>query len=966
MSSSFTPQHSRGHPGQHHVHPGEQQVMDAYVLPTMQPPTINLTTDATTRGNGVDTSMSSEQQAQAAKDQLRNHECTMSKLTNYGSTVPGDFEIENCSLIEKPEQTNGDLKHTLLDCIGYCTRLPLRAPNCDHEKPETIAEKANEISGNQIAFACRCCGSLVPPNCIGIYVHNGMVKVVSPGRWLLRPSRSHWQTLDENLDKNVIKSGTLLVVRVPIGQIGLCLDNGNPLLLGPGSHCCNTGLVQFQRLVDQSAEYISHGPFHLLRVPRGKYGKCWVPQKDTGTISPRLLEEGFHIINNVLFRFDGMVDVRSPHIEHGSVHVLQVEKGKVAKVFLDNIPRLLGPGRHALESVNFQYCGVADMTDQVIRHGTITILRIPLGEIGLAWQLNEPFFIESSGLYAYNSPDFTFVDHVPANEKIIELGAKKILSVWTGEVGITYRNGELDVLDHGRHVIDAATHVFECFLSTQQKSLRLVSMTQDQKKKRAQTRQAAREQYEQKAAAAACTAKKPPGNVPHFTSGNSDALVDTATGVVFGGESIFSGAFNNNNGGNDKKDSAGNASANKDPAKSENRKIENNDRADMLACETKDLVKVGIRADVFYSICDPIKCCQKISYDEIEDLVRETAIATLTNIVRSTALNEIAQSKLPSAVSSDLAGSKNQELQEQIQAFREQHYASASAPLFFDKAHDDFLSKLHDDFYSRYGIDIANIRIESFQIFDEELAESISRQALVTAQTENQLANLAGQTEIAIAEQKRIAEVQNISAEAEAQSLRTRANAENERRIQEARSQAEAKKIAIQQEAQAFAEAKITKARAEAEAVQTVAVAEAKRAELLNATPLGSKMTLLNIHSEMVKECNRGVEKIIYCDPTLQGTGSAFALQTLQSLNMDLNGLSLVGEHGGAGKGNISPKSSSTTASSTQGSPILDTASSSTRASGGSLLLSQVNQSLASKGAGGGNKKISTTSTIAE
>jgi len=110
-------------------------------------------------------------------------------------------------------------------------------------------------------------------------------------------------------------------------------------------------------------------------------------------------------------------------------------------------------------------------------------------------------------------------------------------------------------------------------------------------------------------------------------------------------------------------------------------------------------------------------------------------------------LNEIAQSKLPSAVSEAAADKVSVEAQA---------LNSPSAPLFFDKAHDEFLSKLHDDFLNRYGLDIANIRIESFKIKDEELAESISKQALVTAQTENELANLQGKTEIAIAEQHRI------------------------------------------------------------------------------------------------------------------------------------------------------------------------------------------------------------------
>lgn len=65
--------------------------------------------------------------------------------------------------------------------------------------------------------------------------------------------------------------------------------------------------------------------------------------------------------------------------------------------------------------------------------------------------------------------------------------------------------------------------------------------------------------------------------------------------------------------------------------------------------------------------------------------------------MRSTALNEIAQSKLPSAVS----GGRQNESAQELQAMREQ-FSSSSAPLFFDKAHDDFLSKLHDDFNTRY------------------------------------------------------------------------------------------------------------------------------------------------------------------------------------------------------------------------------------------------------------------------
>jgi len=331
---------------------------------------------------------------------------------------------------------------------------------------------------------------------------------------------------------------------------------------------------------------------------------------------------------------------------------------------------------------------------------------------------------------------------------------------------------------------------------------------------------------------------------------------------------------------------------------------------DLLQCETKDLVKVGVRADVFYSIPDPLKAISSIRADEIEDLVRETAIATLTNIIRSTALNEIAQSKLPSAISEQM------HKKDQATVMNEQAMGGPSAPLFFDKAHDDFLSKLHDDFLSRYGLDIANIRIESFKIMDDELAESISKQALVTAQTENQLANLKGQTEIATAEQHRQAEVQKIAAEADAQSLKVTNDADNSRRIESAKAVAESDRVKVQIEAEAAANAAITKAKAEAEAIRLVAEAESKRAHQLSETALGQQQALLAVYSDMVKESNKGIEKIVYMDPTLAQNGSAFNMPALSNLNRDLQMLNNMGQvdslHVGAAGSPASTKAPST------------------------------------------------------
>jgi hypothetical protein len=94
---------------------------------------------------------------------------------------------------------------------------------------------------------------------------------------------------------------------------------------------------------------------------------------------------------------------------------------------------------------------------------------------------NEPLFIDTPGLYEWDSPDFRFAEFKNAEEEFIKLGSKKIILVQTGTVGVTYQDGTLKILKHGRHIIESATHVFHRFLSTQQKSIRLSTQSAREK-----------------------------------------------------------------------------------------------------------------------------------------------------------------------------------------------------------------------------------------------------------------------------------------------------------------------------------------------------------------------------------------------------------------------------------------------------------------------------------------------------
>ena len=173
---------------------------------------------------------------------------------------------------------------------------------------------------------------------------------------------------------------------------------------------------------------------------------------------------------------------------------------------------------------------------------------------------------------------------------------------------------------------------------------------------------------------------------------------------------------------------------------------------------------------------------------------------------------------------------------------------------------------------------------------DSNLSEQISKHALTTAQIENEMANLEGMSLISTQKEKTSAEVKNISALADAEALKTAADAANQRRINAAMAEGEALRIKAKAEAESFK----LKVAAEAESIKLKAAAEAERAEMISKTDLGKQEALLAIYSDMVVNANKGVEKVIYLDPTINRE-SPFALSTMHNLNEDLHSLTKLG-----------------------------------------------------------------------
>ena len=59
----------------------------------------------------------------------------------------------------------------------------------------------------------------------------------------------------------------------------------------------------------------------------------------------------------------------------------------------------------------------------------------------------------TSRIFQFDSPDFSFDSFRDAEERLIQLGAKKIVHVQTGQVGVTYDDGVLKILNNGTHEV---------------------------------------------------------------------------------------------------------------------------------------------------------------------------------------------------------------------------------------------------------------------------------------------------------------------------------------------------------------------------------------------------------------------------------------------------------------------------------------------------------------------------------
>ena len=279
-----------------------------------------------------------------------------------------------------------------------------------------------------------------------------------------------------------INNGPMNLVRVKPGYIGLAMINKAPVILDTGMHFIVEPTFELEDVCSINEDLIQIGPVKIIRVGPGMVGLATMNGR------PLLLDGGVHYINEPSFKMDGTAFRRqdSPYINLGPLHVLIVPRGKLVPVVVNGEGHFLLEGRHTINQARFTInCPLLDggkiayksLTDEYITAGTRHRIIVPRGKLGLALEQGEPVVYEPGSMHLVNSPLFQYQGSVDVTQQVVKHGSLKIVTVNDGQVGITYNDGVLELFQTGRHTITAETHILAGFVSTGQQTLRISEVT---------------------------------------------------------------------------------------------------------------------------------------------------------------------------------------------------------------------------------------------------------------------------------------------------------------------------------------------------------------------------------------------------------------------------------------------------------------------------------------------------------
>ena len=130
--------------------------------------------------------------------------------------------------------------------------------------------------------------------------------------------------------------------------------------------------------------------------------------------------------------------------------MIVVRKGEIALTQNSDNPEILGPGRHVLLSPWNRLVQIKKLTDPIIKHGPIHIIKVQSGQLGygIDMKTGHPILL-TQGEHSIDSTTFEWIKFITLREPQTQLANLTVIRVETGYVGYCYKQGQLVILKPG-------------------------------------------------------------------------------------------------------------------------------------------------------------------------------------------------------------------------------------------------------------------------------------------------------------------------------------------------------------------------------------------------------------------------------------------------------------------------------------------------------------------------------------
>lgn len=209
---------------------------------------------------------------------------------------------------------------------------------------------------------------------------------------------------------------------IPDGKIGISMNDGQPEIYGPGRHVllspCNTNL----RMFDAVRPHINVGSLNIINVNDDQYGLGMYAGE------PKILLPGLHIQTDPLFTFTKFQNQREKVISHGSLHRIIVEEGTRALAWKGNEPQLFNAGIYHFVSPLFKYERSVKIDVTVAKLDSFCVVTVDEGRVGIAYDRGVLRILDPGEHWMNAQENQKFLDFLPTTQQVRELKTLEVLT----------------------------------------------------------------------------------------------------------------------------------------------------------------------------------------------------------------------------------------------------------------------------------------------------------------------------------------------------------------------------------------------------------------------------------------------------------------------------------------------------------------------------------------------------------